>query len=108
MEKSGLQSQLASGLCSLVELRMATGDSEPDQVAAVCEPLLLRASQADAASPEPKQVGFFTVHEDGSYTSPKYIQYSLLQVQMKCICWYPGTCEPSLGRRRNLEFEDID
>ncbi len=55
-EAKELSSQLASGLCSLAELHMASPDREVDDIARQCEPLLEQARQADATSPEPIQV----------------------------------------------------
>ena len=57
-EASELRAQLASGLCSLAEMHMAS-DGEVAEVGAVCESLLSRARQADGHSPEPLQARAF-------------------------------------------------
>lgn len=54
-EANDLRSQLASGLCSLAEMHMAS-DKDIEAAATECEPLLQEARQADMASPEPLQV----------------------------------------------------
>jgi hypothetical protein len=51
-----LNSQLASGLCSLAELHMASPERDVEDIARQCEPLLQQAREADARSPEPIQV----------------------------------------------------
>ena len=55
-EAAELRSQLASGLCSLAEMHMASEEGHMDAASLKCEPLLRQARQADARSPEPLQV----------------------------------------------------
>lgn len=55
-EAAELRNQLASGLCSLAEMHMASEEGDMDAASLKCEPLLRQARQADARSPEPLQV----------------------------------------------------
>ena len=86
-EAEELKSQLASGLCSLAEMYMASEESDMQAAVHMCEPLLQQAREADAHSPEPLQVTSRPQHSKDKISVPSEDPRSCGRVFL-CQCMF--------------------